>query len=648
MIATVNSIEPVVQAELFAQFDNDISNGLFEAESYGDINAVVTRAQLKSSELKSEELLKQEKEFFSSLPVQNRHVLAPHLYDKDGLPKDGEEKVGQQDEEPEMVHERPGDTLIREGETLDIDKLFEDQEDVTPYSQDYKVRLRPQNAPPKLRYADERKLKQIDKMWNSTEPLGFTMEDLKTEQQKDVMTRDLVTYFTSGELPLSARRQRVLLLREFQCFVVDDILYHMTEIYNNGIQDILVRIWLPKGLQCAAIKMMHFTSGHSGIYKCFNLLCMRFIFPQMLQLTKALIVSCEHCQMYKRNMAALTSERHLYDEKVGLFQVVHADFLGEFDSSYGYKYILVMIDRLTNYCVLSPLRTLTAEAVARRIENDFFKYFGCFQTLITDNGSPFQSSAFKKFLDSYNIVGKRISVSLSNSNGKAEQMVKQVLYCLRGLTSRHKKSWSLYLSFAQLYLNSTMLSNTSIVPQICLTGVPACLPTDLALVTPLQPELSLHDHLYRNFTKQQEGRKLALSLHEKRAMQNKQKHDANLARLPIDLQVGNIVYYRMKRLPNQKENCKLQYQNMGPMLVVGITEKGSIKLKNLKTGKVLKNYIHKTHLQLPAFYRAHANTPEQNLLDLSHEDRLIILNSLHRKIKITDTNKPPCEKVDNG
>ncbi|GLV46477.1 hypothetical protein CBL_20807 [Carabus blaptoides fortunei] len=73
------------------------------------------------------------------------------------------------------------------------------------------------------------------------------------------------------------------------------------------------------------------------------------------------------------------------------FQLISTDIVGPLArSSKGYKYILVVADYYSKFVLTYPMRSATAQAVSKHIEDDVFLLFGVPQYLICDNGVQFR------------------------------------------------------------------------------------------------------------------------------------------------------------------------------------------------------------------------------------------------------------------
>lgn len=82
--------------------------------------------------------------------------------------------------------------------------------------------------------------------------------------------------------------------------------------------------------------------------------------------------------------------------------MIFIDFIGPLPRSRsGHCHILVVVDALTKFVHLHPVRTATSKAVIKFLEDRIFLTFGVPEILISDNGSQFISDEFKRFLKEY-------------------------------------------------------------------------------------------------------------------------------------------------------------------------------------------------------------------------------------------------------
>ena len=89
--------------------------------------------------------------------------------------------------------------------------------------------------------------------------------------------------------------------------------------------------------------------------------------------------------------------------EVELFYVWGIDFMGLFPSSYGHKYILLVVDYVSKWVEAIPTITCDAKVVLRFIKSNIFSRFGTPRAAISDEGSHFCNKLFTSLLAKYGV-----------------------------------------------------------------------------------------------------------------------------------------------------------------------------------------------------------------------------------------------------
>ena len=89
------------------------------------------------------------------------------------------------------------------------------------------------------------------------------------------------------------------------------------------------------------------------------------------------------------------------------------------------RVLLVVVDYFSNFIEVNSLSSETSKSVIRDVMA-IFSRFGVPDTLVTDNGPCFASSVFAKLADQWNFEDVTTSPRYPQSNGKAENAVRNV------------------------------------------------------------------------------------------------------------------------------------------------------------------------------------------------------------------------------
>lgn len=86
------------------------------------------------------------------------------------------------------------------------------------------------------------------------------------------------------------------------------------------------------------------------------------------------------------------------------FQRMYVDILGPYPrSKQGHIGILIVLDHLTKFHWLCPLRKFTSSIIQNFLLKHIFHIYGVPEVLVSDNGSQFKANEFNSFLTSLGI-----------------------------------------------------------------------------------------------------------------------------------------------------------------------------------------------------------------------------------------------------
>lgn len=122
------------------------------------------------------------------------------------------------------------------------------------------------------------------------------------------------------------------------------------------------------------------------------------------------------------------------------FAVVHLDHLGPFETSLkGNRFLLVLIDNLTNNVLLFPAKSTHTQAAIRSLQK-FVDQWGLPDRLITDRGTCFTSKAFQDYCQHNGIRHTLNSSRHPQANGQVERINRTLLPML-AIQAQDQKLW---------------------------------------------------------------------------------------------------------------------------------------------------------------------------------------------------------------
>lgn len=183
------------------------------------------------------------------------------------------------------------------------------------------------------------------------------------------------------------------------------------------------RVVIPRSLQRQTIDLAH--EGHQGITKTKSLLRSKVWFPMIDKMVEDAIARCIPCE-------ANTNRQIFEPLKMsplprGPWQKLSIDFCGPTPTG---DYLLVIIDEFSRYPIVYVVRSTSAETIMPLLDQTF-ALFGYPETIKSDNGPPFQSHGWTKFLNDRGIKARHITPLWPQANAQAENFNKPMLKAIR-------------------------------------------------------------------------------------------------------------------------------------------------------------------------------------------------------------------------
>lgn len=178
-----------------------------------------------------------------------------------------------------------------------------------------------------------------------------------------------------------------------------------------------VRVLIPTSLQYYVLNRLH--ENHPGVVKMKLLARSCCWWPGIDSDLEERAKSCEECQKYQSSNAAENIFEGWPKYQRSWIRL-HADFLHLFG-----KTVLLIVDSTSKWIDLYLMKQTTASEVISKFRKSF-SVFGIPQYVVTDNGPPFSSQEFIKFMGEHGVEVKKSPPYYPQANGLAEAEVKVV------------------------------------------------------------------------------------------------------------------------------------------------------------------------------------------------------------------------------
>ena len=199
-------------------------------------------------------------------------------------------------------------------------------------------------------------------------PRGLTIPSippaatLRAAQLADPDIGDVLRYIEGNRDDLQAFTIPRLRAQAAHYVVVDGVLHRLGDLFDPSLP-VTHRTAIPRSLQYAVARDAHCgsTGGHIGATKLAGALRRRFYWLGQFRTAQKVVKDCMRCVANKARLAARTalrqpmlSERPWFHVHIDLWQpgVVSSD---------GHKYVLTVIDRMTHFPEMIPIKDKSAE-----------------------------------------------------------------------------------------------------------------------------------------------------------------------------------------------------------------------------------------------------------------------------------------------
>ncbi|KAE9543511.1 hypothetical protein AGLY_002311 [Aphis glycines] len=145
------------------------------------------------------------------------------------------------------------------------------------------------------------------------------------------------------------------------------ILYRKVNVDGEDKQ-----LWVvPNAMHKSIVIRFHDLAGHFAVDRMVNKIKERYDFPRMRRYAQVHIRCCPECVLLKVPRGKQSGELHPIKPGKRPFEVVNVDHIGPFvKSTKGNSYILVLIDNLTKYVQLYPVKIHVSHIKGYHIPED--------------------------------------------------------------------------------------------------------------------------------------------------------------------------------------------------------------------------------------------------------------------------------------
>ena len=192
-------------------------------------------------------------------------------------------------------------------------------------------------------------------------------------------------------------------------------------------------------------------AGHEGVIKTYLTISNKFFIPNLIHYLRSYIKGCHICKLTRNKKPPSRQLQTRINLNYRHLSRLSMDLKVMARSSKGHKFILCLIDKVTNYLITVPIYQLKVEEVGEAlIEHVITKY--CIPNcIIMDQDSAIMSSLMNYLFSKFNIKIKTVA-PYNHQSLQAEHGIKSLSTILTKHLTNLGQMWPKYLSLATLHI----------------------------------------------------------------------------------------------------------------------------------------------------------------------------------------------------
>ena len=240
------------------------------------------------------------------------------------------------------------------------------------------------------------------------------------------------------------------------------------------LDSLLFRIYLDKGTAVLAIpeacagkiitlSHKNLFAGHQGVIKTYLTISDNFFIPNLIHYLRSYIKGCHICQLSRNEKPPTRHFQTRINPNYTPMSRLSMDLKVMPKSQKGHKYVLCVIDEVTNFLITVPIFQTRSEEVGEALLKHAITKYCIPDYIIMDQDSAFMSSLMSYLLHRLNIKIKTIA-PYNHQSLQAEHRIKPLTSILTKHLTGLGQMWTKYLSlatFAYNTFNNQNLGNTS-------------------------------------------------------------------------------------------------------------------------------------------------------------------------------------------
>ena len=305
----------------------------------------------------------------------------------------------------------------------------------------------------------DRILKVIQRKVLKGTHLPLTIKEIQAGYLNSPYFKDLYLYLSQNKLPSSKGAMHKIEILSERYILLDSLLFKLNIEKEKAV------LAIPEICVDQIIALYHSSlyASHQGVIKIYLTMSDKFFIPDLMHYLRSYIKGCHICQLSSKDKIP---NRH-YQRRVNLnykpLSRLSMDLKVMPKSYRRHKFILCVIDEMTNYLITMPIYQARSEEIGDTLIDNVISKYGIPEYLIIDQESAFMSTIMNHLFRRLNIKIKTVA-PFNHKSLQAEHGIKSLSTILTKHLREQGQMWPKYLPLATLAhntFNSPNLANYS-------------------------------------------------------------------------------------------------------------------------------------------------------------------------------------------
>ena len=289
--------------------------------------------------------------------------------------------------------------------------------------------------------------------------LPIEVKEIQTGYLHSPYFKDIYQYLSQNKLPHSKMAIKKLEALSERYILLDSLLFRIFPDKETAV------LAIPEACADKIITLYHKSlfAGHQGVIKTYLTISDKYFIPNLIHYLRSYIKGCHICQLARNKKPPTRHFQTQINPNYVPMSRLSMDLKVMPKSHKGHKYILCIIDEVTNYLVTMPIFQAKLEEVGEAILEHIITKHCIPDYIIMDQDSAFMSSLVSYLFHRLNIKIKMVG-PYNHQSLQAEHGIKSLTHILAKHLTGLGQMWMKYLSlatFAYNTFNSPNLGNYS-------------------------------------------------------------------------------------------------------------------------------------------------------------------------------------------